>query len=123
MKRFLLLSFFTFSAHAACDYTVADQSHPEIVKDIQCDKNFECLKIVTSDPKAKLEDGEELLDYSRENNCNDQLRITELFSELMRKEETSGDEPHINNSELGNSKTDLPVIPDAPTEGSEVFTQ
>lgn len=89
----------------------------------KCDKNFECLKTSLSNPDAPLEEVEQLLDYSRENDCNDEIRITELFEQLVFNQ-TSEDEPQVNNSDRGNSKSDLPVIPDAPsTPGSKVQQQ
>jgi hypothetical protein len=87
MKRFLFLLAFSLTAQAACE-----------VKN--CQTNFTCAQEVwrASADEAEME---KYTEYSKKNQCNDELKFAALFAE---------DE----NAQTMTAKTDLPVIPDAP---------
>ena len=124
MKSFIFLSLVSLTAHAACDYEIRDRMFrtPEQIKEFKCELNFKCaeraIKDENSDPAAL----EQLGDYSRKNNCHDELRLADLWASLM--DEEVGEDPAINDSGRGNSKADLPVIPDAPvSSGTQIQRQ
>ncbi len=113
MKRFILLSLISLSAQAACDYEIRDRMFrsPEQIKEFKCELNFKCLERVIRDVNSDPEKIETLANYARENKCDDELRLADLWASLMKDE--GGEDPAINDSDRGNSKADLPVIPDA----------
>lgn len=125
MKRFLLLSFVSLTtAHAACDYEIRDRMYrtAEQQREYRCDQNFKCAEAAIKNPDSDPSELETLGDYARENKCNDELKLAALFESLM--EEELGEDPSIDNSDRGNSKSDLPIIPDAPSDsGSKVHRQ
>lgn len=115
MKRFILLSLISLSAQAACDYEIRDRMFrtEEQKREFRCELNFKCAEKAIRDENSDPAELEILGDYSRKNNCNDELKLADLFASLM-EDEREFEDPAINNSERGNSKADLPVIPDAP---------
>ncbi|MES2525704.1 MAG: hypothetical protein V4598_01400 [Bdellovibrionota bacterium] len=133
MKRFLLLTFITLSAQAACDYEIRDRMFrtPDQIREFKCDLNFTCVEATIRNPNSSLEEIDALVEFSRDNRCNDELKLTELFARLMAEgepdEEIDGEENEVsqNTSDRGiNTKADLPVIPDAPAEsGARVQRQ
>lgn len=119
MKRFILLSLISLSAQAACDYEIRDRMFrsPEQIREYKCDLNFKCAEREIKNPDSDPTELERLGDYSRKNNCNDELKLADLWASLMDGEQGE-DDPAINDSERGNSKADLPVIPDSPASQS-----
>ncbi len=113
MKRFILLSLLSIQAQAACDYKIRDRMFrsPEQIKEFKCELNFKCAERAIKDVDSNVDEIEKLADYSRKNKCNDELRLADLWASLMAEEQ--GEDPAIDNSDRGNSKADLPVIPDA----------
>jgi hypothetical protein len=124
MKRFFVLFFVTAAAHAACDYSVpANITGAERNRQL-CEINFKCaekaIRDVTSDPSEL----ETLGDYGRAHNCHNELRIAALFDSLENELfDPSVEEPAVNNSDRGNSKTELPVIQDAPSDATRTSRQ
>ena len=116
MKRFFLLSFLSISAHAACDYEIRDRMYrtPDQQREFRCELNFKCVEAEIRKPDADLDEIERLAEYSRTNKCDDELRLADLFASLMEEENGEDEDLAVDNSERGNSKSDLPVIPDAP---------
>ncbi len=122
MKRFLLLTLISFSAQAACDYEIRDRMFrtPEQIREFKCDLNFVCVEATIRNPNSSLDEIDALVDFSKNNQCNDELKLTELFARLMAEGEPEDDSEEIsqNTSDRGNNKADLPVIPDAPSDTS-----
>lgn len=119
MKRFVFLTFISLSAQAACDYEIRDRMYrtPEQMRELKCDLNFKCVEATIRNPKSTLDEIDALVDYSRDNRCKDELKLTELFERLMAESEPEDDEEiKQNTSDRGNNKFDLPIIPDAPAE-------
>lgn len=118
MKYFLLMAIFSVSVFADCNYEIRDRRFrtSEEQREFRCELNFKCTEIAIKDIKYDLEVIEKLADYSRKNKCNDELRLADLFAALMAEE--TGEDPAVDNSERGNTKADLPVIPDAPSSSS-----
>ncbi len=129
MKRFLLLTLISLSAQAACDYEIRDRMYrtPDQIREFKCDLNFACVEATIRNPNSSLDEIDALVEFSRNNRCNDELKLTELFARLMEEgdPEDDGDEVSQNTSDRGiNTKSDLPVIPDAPSEsGTRVQRQ
>ncbi len=123
MKSFILLFLFSLSAQAACDYTIRDRMmrSPEQQRVFRCELNFRCAERAIRDENSDPAEIEKLVDYSRIHKCNDELRLADLWSTLM--EEAPEEDLSVNNSERGNSKADLPVIPDAPEAPADAKTQ
>ena len=74
MKRFLVLFFVTATAQAACDYTIRDRMlrTPEQQRQFRCELNWRCINEL-----------ERLAIYSRDNRCNDELRLADLMTRQM----------------------------------------
>lgn len=127
MKRFLLLSLISVSAHAACDYEIRDRMFrtPEQQRVFRCELNFKCVEAAIRNPNSSLDELDALAEYSRENKCNDELRLADLFATLMEEENGEEDDIAVDDSDRGNAKTDLPLIPDAPAgnTGSKVHRE
>ncbi len=125
MRFFFALFFLTTIAQAACDLQIRDRMFrtPEQIKEFKCELNFQCAATLIKKEDANLDELDAVADYSRANQCNDELRLADLWASLMAVE-AGGDEPNVNNADRGNSKSDLPVIPDAPiAPGSRVQRQ
>ena len=86
MKRFILLSLVSLSAQAACDYEIRDRMFrtPEQIRQYKCDQNFKCAEREIKNPDSDPSELEKLGDYSRANNCNDELKLAALFDSLYR---------------------------------------
>ncbi len=133
MKRFLLLTFISLSAQAACDYEIRDRMFrtPDQIREFKCDLNFTCVEATIRNPNSSLDEIDALVEFSRDNRCNDELKLTELFARLMAEGEPEddgdGEEDDVaqNTSDRGiNTKADLPAIPDAPSDnGAKVNRQ
>ena len=116
MRFFLALIFLTSVAQAACDLEIRDRMFrtPEQIKEFKCELNFHCAEVLIKDVNSTPEDIEAVADYSRANQCNDELRLADLWASLMA-DGNPDDEANVNNADRGNNKSDLPVIPDAPS--------
>ena len=118
MKRFLILSFLSLTtAHSACDYEIRDQklTTPEQQKAYRCEQNLKCTIAVIKEDSTDLFVLETLGDYSLKNNCNNNLKLMAMMEEMMAADLKEFEEASVNNDERGNTKTDLPIIPDAPS--------
>lgn len=87
MRFFLALFVFTSIAHAACDYTIRDRMFrtEEEKRIFRCDLNWSCLENVIKNQKgdSALDEIEKLADYSRNNRCDDELRLANLMRSAM----------------------------------------
>lgn len=125
MKRFLVLFFVTAWAHGACDYTINSNVTGAESNKLLCDINFKCAEKIIKDPNSDPAELEALGDYGRAHHCNNELRLAALFDSLDEglDDPLLEEGPEVNNSERGNSKTELPVIQDAPTEATRTSRQ
>lgn len=107
MKRFFLLSLLSFTAHATCGNSSL----------VTCDMNFKCLESAIQNSDSKQEEIDGYLEFSQKNRCQDELRVTNLYTQVVREGKDEGkyiDDYRINESQRGNNtKDDLPQIPDA----------
>lgn len=117
MKRFLLLSLLSFTAQATCGNSSL----------VTCDMNFKCLESAIRNSESKAEEIDAYVEFSQKNRCQDELRVTNLYTQVVRegKGEGQDDDYRINESQRGNNtKEDLPEIPDTQeTTSSQVLEQ
>lgn len=85
MKRFLVLFIVSVSAYGACDYTIRDRMYrtPEQQRQFRCDLNWRCIEAAVSSQANNLDELETLSEYSRNNRCNDELRLADLMRRTM----------------------------------------
>lgn len=95
---------------------------PEELKSYYCEMNFQCTVNALNTEDIVWDDVDQRREYSRENDCNDELKLAAMMMEIAKDPPSlqANVRPEVNQSERNEMKDTLPIIPDAPSGSSTV---